>query len=148
VVGKHPVATPALGALDAVQQGASPAEAVLELTDAAFAAGAPLHQPTKAAPSLDRLAGTTGAALAGNGDPGHAKVGQVLVDGGLAVATVGGDRPWRLAGVGDDPRDGGDQQRRVGWVADHDGVVEHDPVGVVGDLGLVAELDRVADAAL
>jgi hypothetical protein len=27
-------------------------------------------------------------------------------------------------------------------------VVEHDPVGVVDDLGLVAELDRVADAAL
>jgi transposase len=36
----------------------------------------------------------------------------------------------------------------VGWVADHDGVIHHDPVGVVDDLGLVAELDGVADAAL
>jgi hypothetical protein len=50
--------------------------------------------------------------------------------------------------VGDDPPDGGGQQRGVGWVADHDLMFEHDPVGVVEDLGLVAELDRGADAAL
>ncbi len=90
----------------------------------------------KAPPPLDRLAGEAGSAFAGNGDPGHAKVGHVPLDGGLAVATVGGDRPGRLAGAGDDPRDCGGQQRRVRRVADHDGVVYDDPLGVVDDLCL------------
>jgi hypothetical protein len=80
--------------------------------------------------------------------PDHAEVGQLLVDTGLAVATVSGHRPWHVPGAGDDPPDGGGQQRGVGWVADHDLMFEHDPVGVVEDLGLVAELDRGADAAL
>ena len=39
-------------------------------------------------------------------------------------------------------------EARVGRVAELDLVVEHDPVGVVGDLGLVAELDRLAEPAL
>src|SRR6266545_726256 len=116
VVGKYPEATPQLGTLEAVQQGACPAEAVLELADAALAAGAPLHQPTKPPRSLDPLAGGAGAALAENRDPRHAKGGHLPLHTGLAIATVGGDCPWRLAGAGDDPPDGGGQQRRVGWV--------------------------------
>src|SRR3954453_12173640 len=36
----------------------------------------------------------------------------------------------------------------VGGVAPLEGVVEHDSVVVVDDLGLVAELDRLAEAAL
>jgi hypothetical protein len=125
-----------------------PAEAVLQAADAALAAGAPLDQPTEATPALDQPAGGTGAASARDGHPSHAKVGQLLVDGRLAVAPVGGHRPWRLPGMGDHPPNGGGHQRRIRRVADHDLMIEHDPVGVVEDLGLGAELDRPAQPAL
>ena len=114
VVSKHPKSAPQLGAREAVQQGSGPAEVVLELADAAFAAGAPLDQPTKGSRPLDRLASGAGAASAGNGDPGHTEFGYLPVYPGLAVATVGGDRPWRRAGLGDDPPDGGGQQGASG----------------------------------
>ena len=52
------------------------------------------------------------------------------------------------AGCGRCPRDGGGQLRRVGRIALVHGVVEHHPVGVVEDLGLVAELDRAAQPSL
>jgi hypothetical protein len=97
------VAAPDASALDAVHPGAVPPEAVLELADAALAAGAPLDQPAEATLALDRLAGGTGAAAARDGDPGHTQDGQLLVDAGLAVATVGGHRPRHLPGPGDDP---------------------------------------------
>jgi hypothetical protein len=44
--------------------------------------------------------------------------------------------------------DGWGEQLGVGWVAGVHVVVEDEPVGVVGDLGLVAELDRFAEPAL
>lgn len=47
-----------------------------------------------------------------------------------------------------DPLDGWGQHRGVGRVAGLDVVVDHDAVFVVDDLGLVAELDRAAEAAL
>jgi hypothetical protein len=142
------VAGPDPGALDAVHAGAVPAEAVLEAADPPLTPGAPLDQPAKAPLALDQLAGGTGPAAAWNGDPGHAKVGQLLVDAGLAVAPVASHRPWRPAGAGDHPLDRGTQQRRIRRVAHHDLVVEHDPVGVVQDLSFVAELDRSAQPPL
>src|SRR6266536_402924 len=92
VVGKHPKAAPDLGTGEAVQQRAGPAEAVLELADATLAAGAPLHQPAKAPPPLDGLAGGAGAAFAGNGDPGDAQPGEVPLDGGLGGPCGSGGR--------------------------------------------------------
>ena len=54
----------------------------------------------------------------------------------------------RRPGAADDPPDRGGELRGVGGVAALDGVVEHDAVVVVDDLGLVAELDRPAEPAL
>jgi hypothetical protein len=65
---------------------------------------------------------------------------QVVLDGFLAVAAVGGDGPGRLPGPGGDPADGGGELRAVGGVALLHGVVADDAVVVVGDLGLVPEL--------
>jgi hypothetical protein len=73
---------------------------------------------------------------------------QGIVDAVLAVAAVGGDRAGRVAGAVDDSLDCWGQPWRIGWVAGLDGVVEHDAVVVVDDLGLVAELDRLAQPAL
>jgi hypothetical protein len=73
---------------------------------------------------------------------------QVPVDGGLAVAAVGGDRAGHPAGAAGDPFHGGRQLRAVRGGAAFDGVVQHDAVVVVGDLGLVSELHRAVDAAL
>ena len=47
-----------------------------------------------------------------------------------------------MPGAGGDPSDRRGQLRGVCGVPDLDGVVEDDPVGVIDDLGFVAELDR------
>jgi hypothetical protein len=47
-----------------------------------------------------------------------------------------------------DPLDGGDDLVGVGRIADLEGVVQHDALVVVGDLGLVAELDGRAEPSL
>jgi hypothetical protein len=44
---------------------------------------------------------------------GHTKIGQFLVDAGLAIATAGGDRSPQLPGVGDDRSMAGGEQRRI-----------------------------------
>jgi len=75
-----------------------------------------------------------------------AEVGQRLLDAGLAVAAVGGHR---LGGAAEQPRDPADrrrQQRGVCRVALVHVVIQHDPVHVVHDLRLVAELDRLAES--
>jgi hypothetical protein len=68
---------------------------------------------------------------------------QVIVEAFLAVAPVGGDGPGTAPGAVDDPLD----SRGVGRVALFQGVVQDDAVVVVNDLGLVAELDGLAEAA-
>jgi hypothetical protein len=47
-----------------------------------------------------------------------------------------------------DALNGGDEHWSVRWIADEDGVVEHDAVLVVHDLGLVTELDRPVESTL
>ena len=66
----------------------------------------------------------------------------------VPVAAVGGDRRRRHAEVGGDPFDRRAQQFGVGGVADVHGVIDDQPVGVVDDLRLVAELDRLAETSL
>jgi hypothetical protein len=97
---------------------------------------------------LGGLAGLAGFALARDDDVADAEVVQVVIDGFLAVAAVGGDGPWLAAGAPDDPADGRGELGGVGRVALFQDVVEDDAVVVVGDLGLVAELDGLAEPAL
>src|SRR5689334_8678969 len=73
---------------------------------------------------------------------------QVTLDGCVAVAAVGGDGAGHAAGAPGDPLDGGHQLGAVGGSAVFHGVVQDDTVVVVGDLGLVPELDRPVDAPL
>ena len=66
----------------------------------------------------------------------------------VPVAAIGGDHRRRGAEVGGDPCDGGAQQFGVGGVPDVHGVIDDQPVGVVDDLRLVAELDGLAESSL
>ena len=70
-----------------------------------------------------------------------------VVDGGFAVAAVGGDCTRGATEPGFDAFDGGGQQRRVGRVADVHAVVHDDAVAVVDDLGDVAELDGPTESS-
>ncbi len=69
------------------------------------------------------------------------------IDTFLAAAAVGGDRAGRAPGSRLDPPDRRRQLRGGGRVTHLDGVVEPDPVVIVGELGLVAEFDRLTGAA-
>lgn len=73
---------------------------------------------------------------------------QVVLDGGLAAAAIGGHGAPAPSGAPDDPLDRRGELWRVGRVAAFDGVVEYDPIIVVDQLPLVAELDRAAQPAL
>ena len=64
------------------------------------------------------------------------EAGERLVDLGLAVAAVGGDRAGWRAEQTLDPTDPRGQQQHIGRVALVRAVIEHDPVGVVGELRL------------
>jgi hypothetical protein len=76
----------------AVQQGAVPAVAAFEVADPAFAARAPLDQLAEAAAVPGGLADGDVGSLAENRHGSDVQVLQVTLDGGLAVAAVGGDR--------------------------------------------------------
>jgi hypothetical protein len=89
-----------------------------------------------------------GSAFAGDHDVADAELVQVVLDAGFAVAAVRGYRAWFPAGAFDHPFDSGFQPGSIGGVAWLHIVVQHDPVVVVADLGLVAELDRFPEPAL
>jgi hypothetical protein len=73
---------------------------------------------------------------------------QVAFDGCQAVAAVGGDCPWWAADAVGDPFNCRSQLCCIMGVSELDVMVEDDTVGVVNDLGLVAELDRLASRPL
>ena len=87
---------------------------------------------------FDVAAGLPRLALAGDRDRRDAEFGEVGLDLGVAVAAVGGHRGGDQPEPLGDPFDRGHEQRPVGRVADMHAAVEHDPVDVVGDLGLIA----------
>ena len=99
VVGQDPLSGPGPGSFQRVQARAVPSVAAFEGADPAFAAGSPLHGSPERRPMLDGPAGGAVSALAGDDDVPHAAVGQLLVDTGLAIATVAvtvrGVRPVR-----------------------------------------------------
>lgn len=89
VVGEDALSAPGSCAVDGDESGAVPSVGAFEVADASFAAGAPFH--LEGSPVLDLAAGLAGFAFAGDGDVADAEVLEVFLDGGLAVAAVGGD---------------------------------------------------------
>jgi len=94
------------------------------------------------------LPGLAGLALARDDDGSDPEVVQVVLDAGLAVAAVSGDRARPPPRAGDHPRHGGGQLRRIRRIALVEGVVQDHSIDVVDDLGLVAELDRATQPLL
>lgn len=108
VVGQHPVSGPGPGT-QRVQAWAVPP--VSAFADPACAAGSPCQGSAERSPLFDSFARRAGFALPRDDDVGNPAVGQLLVDAGLAVATVGGHRPRHPAGALGDPID----RRRQLW---------------------------------
>ena len=136
------------GSFGSVDAGSVPSVAAFEGADPAFDAGSPLHGSSERPSVFLGLSGLAGFALAGDHHGADAQVVQGVVDLLLAVAAVGGDGAGRAAGAAGDPFDRGGELGCVGRVALLDGVVQDDAVLVVDQLGLVAELDRLAQPAL
>ena len=97
---------------------------------------------------FELAARSAGFTLAWDRDAAHPEFVQLFFDAGFAVSAVGRDRAWCTSGAAGDPLDRRGQLRRVGGVSDLDVVIEDDAIDVVHDLGFVAELDRLAQAAL
>lgn len=144
VVSEDSPPAPHLGSLVAVEEGAPPTEVPFQTGDSGLRAGAPLDQAGEPAASLHGGSRRAGLAFAGDGHHLHSENDQRGIHGSLAITPIGGDRFGRLAETSGDPADGGDEHRDVGRVADHDLMINHDPIRVVDHLGLVAELDRAA----
>src|SRR4051812_36729062 len=87
---------------DAARRGAH-----CEADDAALAAGAPLDRLAERRSVFEGLSGLVGAALARDDDGPDGEFVQFMIDAGLAVTAVGGDRARALAGARDDPGHGG-----------------------------------------
>jgi hypothetical protein len=143
VVGEHAPPAPGACTVDSVDARAVPSPGVLEVRDAP---SDPVRHLTslQSAATTGALALGVGAALSRDDDGLHPQGGQLIIDFGLAVSTVGGDGLRDLATQLDHATDGGGEERRVGWVADHDLVVEHDAIGVVERLGLFCRAPRNA----
>ena len=147
VVGEDAVSAPGSGSVDAGEFGAVPAVASFDVVDPSFGSGAPFDLVAEGSSVFELAARGAGFARAWDRDAAHTELVQVAFDRCLAVAAVGGDRAWRAPGAAGDPFDRRGQLRGVGRVPDLDVVVEDDAVGVVDDLGFVAELDRLAEAS-
>lgn len=125
-----------------------PSVSAFEGADSAFAAGSPFHGASERRSVFDRPSGLRGFASAGDHHVLDPEVVEVVFDLLLAVAAVGGHGAWRAAGALDDPLDRGRELGRVGGVALFDGVLQDHAIGVVDHLGLVTELDGLAQPAL
>src|SRR6478609_3029359 len=148
VVGEYPVSAPGSGSVDAGEFGAVPSVAAFHVIDPSFASGAPLDLVAECSPVFELAARCCWFALARDCHTSHTKIVQVAVHRCLAVAAVGSDRAGRVAGASGDPCDSRSQLRGVRRVPDLDVVIENDPVDVVDDLGVVPELDGLAQASL
>ena len=148
VMGEDAVSAPGSGAVDAGEVGAVPAVASLEVIDASFGAGSPFDLGAEGAPVLKLAAGCTGVTHPRDGHRANAELVEVVFDRCPAVAAVGGHCSWWASGAAGDPLDCWYQLGFVGGVSDYHVVVEHHAVLVVDDLGLVAELDGLAEPPL
>jgi len=116
--------------------------------DATLRTGAPLDQLAKARRELDLLALWPGAAPSGDGDVLHTQGLELRLHRRFAIAAVGGDRLGDFAEELGHAGDGRSEHGRIGRVAQIHEMVENDALGVVGDLGLVTELDGPAKTSL
>ena len=133
---------------ETVDAGTVPAVAAFEVTDSAFAAGSPFDGAAEGSSMFLSTSGLRRFAFAGDDHVLDAQLGELLVDLGFAVAAVGGDAAWRAPGAFDDPLHRRGQLRRIGRIALLHRVIQHDPVVIVDDLGLLPELDRLTEPAL
>ena len=130
--------------VDAGEFGAVPSVASFEVVDPSFGSGSPFDFVAEGSSVFELAAGRAGFACARDRHTAHAEGMKVVFDRCVAVATVGGYRPWWAPDAAGDPFDRRRQLRCVCGVSDLDAVVEDDAVGVVDDLGFVAELHRLA----
>src|SRR3954470_15953009 len=107
VVGQDCLSGPDACSVEAVEAAAVPAVAAFEAADAALAAGAPLDRLAERRSVFEGPSGLVGAALARDDDGSDGEFVQFMIDAGLAVAAVGGDRARAPAGARDDPGHGG-----------------------------------------
>ena len=98
VVGQDAVYGPDPGAFGAIDAGAVPAVAALEVTDPACAASAPFDDAAERSSVFFGPSRRGRFAFARNYHSGHTEVGELLIDLGFAVAAVGGDGAWRASG--------------------------------------------------
>ena len=117
-MGQDPVSDPGPGPCDPVDAGAVHRVAAFERADGSLGAGSPLDQPPERLLAFRFPARGRGSALAWDDHLLHPKVDQLLVDAGLAVAAVRGDRAGDLADPTGSTFDGGHEQVSVGPVTD------------------------------
>ena len=110
---RTPCAGPDPGAFGAIDAGAVPAVAALEVTDPAFAASAPFDDAAERSSVFFGPSRRGRFAFARNYHSGHTEVGELLIDLGFAVAAVGGDGAWRASGR----RSSTSAPRRIGAVS-------------------------------
>src|SRR5262249_22658331 len=142
------MSAPGSGALDAGELGAVPAVAAFEVVDPSFGAGAPFDLVAEGSSVCELSAGGGRSVSAWDRHAALPELVEVMFDRGQAVTTISGHRPWWASGAAGDAFDRGCQLWCVGRVSDLDGVIEDDAVGVVGDLGFVAELHRLTQPSL
>src|SRR6201997_290348 len=148
VVCKDAVSSPDPGAFGGVDAGAVPAVAAFEIADPALTSSSPFDGAAERFSMLFGPPGLRRFAFTRNHYVGDTNVGELLINAGFTVAAVGGDRAWRASGPFLHSLHRGSQLRRVSRIALLDTVIEHDSVVVVDDLGLVPELDRLAESPL
>lgn len=136
------------GAFGAIDAGPVPAVAGFEVADSAFAAGAPFDVATERFSMLLGAPRRRRFVFARNHHAIDTEVSELLVDLGLAIAAVGGDRTRRAPDAFSDSLHRRRQLRRVGRVAHLDVVIDDDAVVVVDDLARVAELNRLTETTL
>ena len=105
VVGKDAVAAPDLSTREAVHKAPGPTPGAFEGRDPAFGASPPLDELAEPGAPFDAATGCALAAFPYYGYELHPQRRQLVLDPGLAVASVGGDRPRCPAGYGLYPLD-------------------------------------------
>lgn len=144
VVGEDAVSAPGSGAVDAGEVGSVPAVASFEVVDPSFGSGAPFDLVAEGSAMFKFAAAGAGFACARDRHGNDAQSVQIAFDRRKAVAAIGGYCARWAPGSAGDPLDRRRELRCVWRVSDLDAVVEDDSVGVVDDLGFIAELDRFA----
>ena len=148
VVVEDPEAAPGSCAFDSIHPRSVPSEVALQAADPTFAPGPPLHEPSKGSSPFEGPPSSRRFTHCRQYDTADAKIFESSFDLVFHIATIRRHGAWHLA---EPRRDPDDRRHKLGGViriAHLDVVVDDDAVGIVDELGLVAELDRLAEPAL